>query len=542
MLLRGAAGLLAALALAACQQQAPRPPCPDGKVCIEWGNNGEPATLDPQKSSLLDEFAIMGDLIMGLTTDTPEAKPMPGMATHWETSADGLVWTFHLRDAQWSDGAPVTADDFVYAYRRILKPETASVYAYLLYLVKNGQAVNEGKASPEALGVTALDVRTLQIVLEHPAPYLPELTKHSAFFPLPRHVVEKYGDDWVQPGRYVSNGPFKLVSWRLGDYVRVEKNPRFFDAAKVCVDRIDYYPTPDSVVAERRVQQGELDLNTSFQSNRIGRLRQQMPDYLRTHTSLATTYLSFNTSGVPAFRDVRVRRALSEAVDRDFIAGKLMRAGQKPAYAFVPPGTANYREGPRTKWAGLSLEARQADARRQLAAAGYGPSRPLKVEIKASGAPDTQLLMQAIQADWKAIGVETTLVQNEGQIAFEAYRTRDFQIGAMSWYADFNDPVTFLALLQSQTGAQNYGDYKNPAYDALLAAADNEPDVHRRADLLAKAEQMILDDEALIPVYFVVNRALVNPKITGWVDNESNFHRGRWLCVKRASQPLSTPR
>jgi oligopeptide transport system substrate-binding protein len=524
---------LVALALAGCQGRAQRPVCPPGKTCLEFGNGSEPATLDPQKSSLVDEYSIIGDLMMGLTTDAPDASPLPGMAERWETSPDGLTWTFHLRDAQWSDGQPVTADDFVYAYRRILKPETASVYAYLVYLLKNGQAVNEGKAAPETLGAKALDAHTLQLTLEHPAPYLPELLKHSSFYPVPRHVVEKYGDDWVQPGRYVSNGPYRLVSWRLGDYVQVEKNLRFWDAAKVCIDRVNYYPTPDPAMAERRVERGELDLNTSFQSNRIGRLRERMPAYVHTHPSLATSYLSFNTRGFQPFKDVRVRRALSESVDRDFITGKLMRAGQLPAYSFVPPGSANFRFGAKTVWADKPFAQRQAEARRLLAQAGFGPRNPLKFEIKSASSNDTLMLMQAIQADWKAIGVETALVQNEGQIAFEAYRNRDFQVGAMAWYADFNDPVTFLALLKSDTGAQNYGDYRNPAYDALLDAADNEPDSAARADLLSRAEQVMLSDEATAPIYFVVNRNLVNPKITGWVDNPQNFHRVRWLCVKR---------
>jgi oligopeptide transport system substrate-binding protein len=522
--------LSAALALGACQGGSHRPACPTGKVCLEYGSHSEALTLDPQKSNLIDEFTIIGDLIVGLTTDGPDGRPVPAAATDWTTSPDGLVWTFHLRPALWSDGAPVTADDFVYAYRRILDPKTASIYAYLVYILKNGQAVNEGKASPDTLGVRALDPHTLQLTLEHPAPYLPELTKHQSFFPVPRHVVEKYGDRWVQPGRYVSNGPFKLVAWRLGDHIEVDRNPNYWDAAKVCVDRINYYPTSDAVSAERRVASGELDINSNFQSNRIGHIRQTMPGYARTHVSLATAYLSFNTRDVAPLKDIRVRRALSEAIDRDFITQKLLRAGQLPAYSFVPPGTANYTPGPRLRWADKPFAARQADARALLAQAGYSAGHPLKLEIKSANNTDTILLMEAVQADWQAIGVATSIVQNEGQIAFAAYRNRDFQVGNMQWFADFNDPTTFLGLLKSDTGAQNYGDYKNPAYDALLDAADREPDAVKRAAILARAEQIMLDDEGVAPIYFVVNRNLVSPKITGWVDNNVNFHRARWLC------------
>jgi len=525
----------AAFLLAACQGKVQRPACPAGQVCLEYGSSSEPLTLDPQKSNLIDEFTIIGNLIMGLTTDSPTAEPIPGMAERWETSADGKTWVFHLRDARWSDGRPVTAQDFVYSYRRMLDPDTASIYAYMLYLLKNGQAVNEKKAPPESLGVRAIDARTLELTLEHPAPYLPEILKHQSFYPVPQHVVEKYGDAWVRPGNYVSNGPYKLVDWRLGDYVRVEKNPYFFEADKVCVDRINHYPTADVVSAERRIKRGELDINTSFQSNRIDRLRQEIPAYVHTHVSLATSYLSLNTKDVQAFKDVRVRRALSMAVDREFITDKLMRAGQLPAYSFVPPGTANYERGAELRWRPLSFPQRQAEARRLLAQAGYDAKRPLKIEIKAANTTDTLLIMQAIQADWRQVGVEASVVQAEGQIAFADYRNRNFDVGSMSWYADYNDPLTFLGLLKSDTGAQNYADYSNPRYDALLNASDLEPDAARRAAILRQAEQLMLDDEGLIPIFFVVNRNLVNPRVTGWVDNLSNYHRARFLCVKGAA-------
>ena len=525
--------LAAALVLAGCGNKVQRPACPVGKVCLEYGNNAEPLTLDPQKSNLIDEAAIISDLIVGMTTDAPDGSPTPAMATSWETSADGLVWTFHMRDAVWSDGVPVTADDFVYAYRRILAPKTASIYAYLVYLLKNGEAVNQGKALPETLGARALDAHTLQLTLEHPAPYLPEMMKHQSFFPVPKHVIEKYGDAWVQPGRYVGNGPFRLVSWELGNRIQVAKNPKFWDAANVCIDRINYYPTPDLVSAERRVQRGELDINTSFQSNRLAHMNEVMPGYARPHTSLATSYLSFNTRTVKALQDKRVRRALSEAIDREFITRKLMRAGQIPAYSFVPPGTSNYVAGPKTAWAAMPLVQRQIEARALLAQAGYTAKHPLKLEIKTQNLTDALLLTEAVQADWRAIGVDAAIAQNDTSIAFAAYRNRDFQVGTMSWYADFNDPVTFLGLLKSDVGAQNYGDYKNPAYDALLAQSDQEPDAGKRAAILARAEQVMLDDEGIVPIYFVVNRNIVNPKITGWVANSENFHRARWLCVTK---------
>jgi oligopeptide transport system substrate-binding protein len=525
--------VLVALTLAGCQGKPQRPACPAGKVCFEFGLDVEPATLDPHKANLVSEGWVIGDLMEGLTTEAADSTPIPGGATSWETTPDGLTWTFHLRrNARWSDGVPVTAEDYIFGLQRVLDPKTASIYAYLVYVIKGGQAISDGKAAPATLGARALDPYTLQLTLEHPAPYLPELLKHQSFYPAPKHVVERYGDGWVTPGRYVSNGAYKLVAWRLGDHIQLAKNPMYYDAAHVCLDRVDYFATPDDIAAERRVQRGELDATRAFQSNRIAHLKAVMPAYVHTHTALATAYLSLNTHDVKAFQDLRVRRALSESIDRDFMARKLLRAGQVPAYAFVPPGTANYAYGARTVWADKSFTARQAEAKGLLVAAGFTPAHPLKLEIKTTTNSESILLTQAIQADWRAVGVDVSIVQNDGPIAFAAYANRDFQVGFMSWYADFNDPMTFLGLLKSDTGAQNYGDYNNPAYDALLAQADHEPDAVRRGQILARAEQTLLSDEGVLPVYYVVARALVNPRISGWVDNAEHWHRTRWLCMK----------
>lgn len=527
---------LAALGLAACGQSAPsRPSCPPGKVCLQYGNTSEPQTLDPHLSTGTWEDRIQSDMLVGLTQSDPAGKPIPGMATSWDVSPDGLVWTFHLRDAKWSDGVPVTADDFVYSFRRLLDPKTASEYASVFFLVKGAQAVNEGKARPETLGVSAPDARTVRIELTHPAPYLIELAKHHTMYPVPKHVVERWGEAWVKPEHFVGNGPYVLKEVRLGNYVRSVRNPLFWDADKICVDEIYYYPTNDSISAERRVARGELDVNTDIQSNRIAFLRTKMPAYVRTNTYLGVVYLAFNNnpkSGYPPFRDRRVRQALAMAIDSDFIAGRLLRGGQVAAKTFTPPGVANYGGAEPAHWANWPLEKRQAEARRLLAEAGYGPGHPLKLEIKHRNTPDPMLFMPAVQADWKEIGVQATLAQEETQIAYQDYRTRAFQVADASWVADYNDPTSFLDLQRSFYGPQNYGDYANPEYDRLMALADNEPDVAKRAAYMARAEHLMLEDAPIAPVYFLVNKNLVRPEITGWVDNLLDHHRTRWLCMK----------
>ena len=538
-----AVAVLGALSLSSCSGGgAARPPCPTGEHCLLIGNGSEPNTLDPHRATGTWEDHILSDMFVGLTQDDADGHPIPGMASSWETSADGLTWTFHLRDARWSDGVPVTADDFVYSLRRILTPNVASEYAYLLYFIKNAQPVNAGRMPVSELGVRAIDPHTLEIRLEHPAPYLLEIAKHQTMMPVPRHIVERFGDGWTDPAhpeRYVSNGAYRLVDWRLGNRVRVRRNPYFWDRGSLCFDQIDYFPTTDAVSAERRVLSGELDVNGAISSTRIQRLRQQHPAYVRVATYLGTSYMVFNNR-VPAFRDPRVRLAISMGIDRDFIVGHLLRDGRPPAYTFVPPGIANYSPPPPPAWSTWTFARRQAEARRLMAAAGYTPEHPLALEIYHAPDPDSDLYMEALQADLGEIGVRLSLRLRDTQLNYQAMRARDFQLGTAGWIADFNDATNFLTLQQSQTGDQNYGDYNNPAFDRLLALADHEPDAQIRAGYLRQAEAIMLRDAPIVPISFSVNKNLVNPRITGWRDNIVDHHRSRWLCEPGA-HPTAAP-
>jgi oligopeptide transport system substrate-binding protein len=530
----GLAILTAGLVVSCGPPTITRTACAPGKVCIERGANGESQTLDPHKSSSTTEDEIDADLFVGLTQFDANANVVPGMATSWEASPDGLIWTFHLRDAKWSDGTPVTADDFVFSLGRAMDPKTASPYASLLYLIKNAQAVNDGKMPPSAIGARAIDAHTLEITLNHPAPYLPNLAVHTMMAPIPRHVYEKWGDDhWADPGHMVGNGPYTLAIWKLGDKIEERKNPLFWNADKVCGDVVRWYPITDSISAERRVRRGELDVHQDIQSNRIAYLRQpdQIPAYIHTHTWLGIDYLAFNET-LPKFQDKRVRQALSMAVDRDFITKKLMRGGQEPAYTFVPPGVANYALADEPAWASWTLAQRQAEARRLLAAAGYGPRHPLTVEISHRNTSDPSLIMPAIQADWRSIGVDVTLLSLETQLAYQAYEIKDFEIADAGWIADYNDPMSFLYLMDSKTGPKNYGGYASPAYDAMLRAADHEPDLKKREEILRHGESAMLDDAPMVNIFYYINKNIVAPRVTGFADNIVDKHRSQYLCLK----------
>jgi len=522
-----AAALL--LGLGACQHKSHRPPCPPGALCLADGNGAEPTSLDPAHMDGTWENNIVSQMIVGLTELDDDGRPIPGIAKSWEASPDGLTWTFHLRDAQWSDGSPVTADDFVYGVQRVLDPKTASYSAFILFpFLKNAEQVNAGKLPLSATGVEAPDPHTVVLRLSHPWPLTPLYASGRALWPEPRKAIERWGDAWTQPGRYLSDGPYTLVDWRLGDAVVLKKNPLYWEADKVCFNEVDFTPSTDAISNERSVKAGDLDVSTTVQSNRVTLLRRTaLNAYLRTAPQFGVTYLSFNTRD-PALKDVRVRQALSMAIDRDFITTKLLRAGQKPAYSLAPPGLPDYPNVPKAYWASWPLAQRQAEARRLLAAAGYGPDHPLKILVKHRNSADPLLFLPSIQNDWKLIGVEAQLQQNDVQVAYMEYELHDFQVGDAGWLAA--DGLAYLDLFRSDTGGNNFGQYANPAFDAELDAASNAVDPAARAEHMRRAETILLADAPFAPVFYIASRNLVNPRLTGWVNNLTDTHGSQWLC------------
>ncbi len=506
-------------------------------LTLHRGNAAEPFSLDPHQSSGTWENNIIGDMFVGLFTENEAGEPVPGMAENWSTSEDGKIWTFTLREANWSDGVPVTAHDFVFSLRRILNPDTLAQYASLLFAIKNAQAINNGELPLDDLGVRAIDERTLEIVLEYPAPYLPGLLTHYTSMPVPAHIVKEKGSEWIKPENVQVNGPFKLEEWRTNDYVHSVKNPRFFDADNVCLNEIFYYPTVDNNSAERQVREGRLDLNTDFPGQKLEFLNKQLPGYVRVHPYLGTTYFSFYTRTKP-FDDKRVRNALGMALDRDFMTAEILKSGQIPAYSLVPPGMANYPKGARVLWAGLSLDERRTEAKKLLVEAGFGPDNPLNFEYVYRNTRDNPRVAPAVQADWNDIApwVNVTITGTETQILYANLRSGEFEVSDGAWIADYNDAQNFLYLLETRTGQMNYAKYSNPEYDDLVDRSNKELDVEKRAALMRKAEQIMLDDMPIIPMWYEVNRALVDPRVSGWTDNIVDIHRSRYLCIDRAKQ------
>jgi oligopeptide transport system substrate-binding protein len=497
------------------------------ETVLNRGNGAEPQSLDPQFIGGSGEANIVGDLMLGLTTPGPDGAPVPGMADHWTVSADGKTWTFHLRKAVWSDGVPVTAGDFVFAFRRLLDPKTAAPYAFNLWVLKNARAISNGKLAPDALGARVPDDTTLVLTLEHPAPYLPQLLMNASADPLPRHVVAAKGAGWTRA--YVSDGPYVLREWMPNDHVTLVKNPKFYDAAHVAIDKVTYYPTLDGEAGLKWLRAGRLDTQTPLPAMEIGWLRANMKAALHIHPFFGISYIAFNL-GYGPLKDVRVRRAINLAYDREAVANNILRLGERPAYGYVPPGTANYPGGAMMDFAHEPYPARLAQAQSLMRAAGYGPGKRLHLTLESSFDPNRKRIAAALQAMVKPIFIDLELVQTDLPVHFHNLAQHQFQMGTAQWSADFDDAVNFLDLLRGGNG-KNYARYANPRFDAALDAAETEPDAARRGQDLLAAEKITIADYPWLVTGFDSTHDLVEPYVKGWIDNVYDINRTRWLRI-----------
>lgn len=514
--------------------------CGGGGEDIEYGEmlrrgiSANPDTLDPHKASAQWENIVIGDMLEGLYVTAADGKPVFGMAESKELDETQTIYTFRLKDRVWSDGVPVTADDFVFAFQRLQAPETAAQYASLLWLVKNAKEVNAGDVPPEELGIRAIDDRTLEITLNYPAPYFPGLLTHYTTFPVPKHVVEEHGDRWVRPENIQVNGPYKLQDWTVGSSLVAVKNDLWPGAEELCFDSVAYFPIPDLNAVERMIEAGELDINNAYDGPRTNEIQGRLPGWVRSDPSLTVTYWVFNQNVEP-FDDVRVRKALALALDREFMTQNVLNPGFVPAYSFVPPGIDNYVSGddaPVTYWAETPRSERLIEARALLEEAGFGPDNPLEFTFIHRNTGDNRKPPPVALENWKQIAdwVEPQIEQQDTKVLYARLREGDFEVSDAGWVADFNDPHNFLYLLDTDTGQLNYGSYSSAEFDGLLRASNTELDMAARAEILAQAEQIMLDEVPLTPMWFLVNQNLVDPTLTGWQDNVLDIHRSQYLC------------
>ena len=470
-------------------------------------------------------------LLIGLLTMDPAAAPIAGAATSWRASPDGKTWTFHLRDHVWSDGRPVTAQDFVFAWQRLLDPRTGAAYAYNLWVVKNAHAISEGKMVPSTLGIRAIDDKTLVVELEHPAVV-------SARTPDSRHNLPAAAPCrcWrrvtrgPKPGNFVGNGPYVPKEWIANDHITLVKNPWFYDAAHVRIDVVNYYPMSDSNAGLRRFRAGELDTQTPIPLTEIDWLRTHMAAALHTKPFLGLSYISINMRR-PPLNDVRLRRALNLALDRETLTDKVLRLGEPPAYSIVPPNIANYPHDAALDFRALSYPQRISKAQWLMRQMGYGPDSHLRLVFETFDEPNNKRVAAVTQSMMRQIWVDLDIVAIDGAVHGRNMQQGNYDLGAASWFADFNDASNFLDLLRKD-GGNNYGAYNNPAFDAALDAAQREPDATKRGLLLQKAEKIALGDYAWIPLRFRTTQDLVQPYVKGWIDNPRDLNRTRWLWIE----------
>ncbi len=490
----------------------------------------EPPSLDPSLGSGTMAAPALSDMVEGLVTRGPSKHPEPGCAESWTVSSDRLTWTFHLRPGlQWSDGRPLTADDFVYSYRRLLDPATGASNAGLFLAIRNARKIIQRQLPPDALGVRAPDASTFIVELEFPVPYLLQLLANTQAAPVPKHVIDKLGRDWARPGALVSNGPYVLTERVPQSYVKLTKNPRYHAADRVSIDDVYWHPAQDLGAAFRRFRAGEMDVVLNVAPDDLGWVRENQPEALHTGPIHATYLLVLNVSREP-LDDVRVRRALSLAIDRDVIANQLLKTGVRPAWSFVSPGIGGY-PGRVAAEEGVPAAKRIAEARRLLDEAGFGPENPLTLPLVYDTQEENRKIMIAIATMWQVIGVKAEISNVEFRAALGALRTRNYAVARSSTFSLYDDPNAFLQQYGSQSPS-NWAGWRSSAYDQLLEQANAATDAGDRTRLLLEAEEIIAAEVPLIPIYYYQGKVLVAPRVKGWWDGAIGTPPSSFLSVK----------
>jgi oligopeptide transport system substrate-binding protein len=491
------------------------------------GNGAEPGDLDPHQASILSDQIIVNTLFEGLTLlDEQTTQPLPAAAASWSTSADGLTWTFRLREGlKWSNGDTLTADDFVQSWRRALNPAVAAENAWYLFALKNAEAYNAKKITDvTSVGCRAPDARTLVLTLERPTPYLPALVSLPAWFPVnprvlgPLGAMDQRGVAWTKPGQLVSNGAFQLAEWKPNARIVLAKNPHHRDAAQTALAQVIFFPIENPDVEERDFRAGQLHVTFNLPVTKLAAWRKSDPAALRVDPTLQANFLRFNTTRPPLERP-EVRRALALAIDRAALAAGVLQGSRAPAAALTPPQTGGY-----TARAAAGHDV--AEARRLLAAAGFPGGKDFPViDIQCRNDEIMPRLAEALQAMWqRELGIRTTISQLEQKTWIQNQQNLNYGISTAAWTADFPDPVTFLGLFTGNS-AYNWTGWKNAAYEQLMDRAGGTGDAARRYELLQQAEALLLQEAPVAPLCCGAQTYLIHPAVKGWAPAPLVFRR-----------------
>jgi len=532
--LPGALLLTAALLLSACGGGESNVAAGNREQILHFGNGTEPQELDPHIVTGVPESNIINALLEGLVAKDPETlEPIPAVAESWEISDDGKTYTFHLRkNARWSNGDPLTAEDFAWSWWRALQPALGNLYAYMLFPVANAEAYANGEIEDfSQVGVKALDDHTRRVQLTNPTPYFLQLLDHYSAYPLHRATIESFGaaDErgtrWTRAGNYVGNGPFVLDSWKLNKIITVRKNPHYWDADKVRLNGIDFHPIENIATEERMFRAGQLHITGTIPIDKIALYQRQQPELLQVEPYLGTYYYRFNLK-LPQLQDQRVRRALNLAIDRQAIVERVTKGGELPAASFTPPDTMGYT-------ATSDLRFDPEEARRLMAEAGYPDGKGFPVtDLLYNTSEGHQKIAVAIQQMWnKYLNINIRLNNQDWKVFLSSVNLGQYGIARAGWIGDYVDPNTFLDMWVTG-GGNNQTGWSNARYDEIilkLAPATADPEA--RYTLMREAEAILLDELPVIPLYIYTSKSLIHPSVHGAPGNlmDHILYKNVWL-------------
>lgn len=479
----------------------------------------EPQSLFPPNATDVSSHVVLGDLYEGLVISDMQGKIIPGVAEKWELDSTGRVYTFHLREnAKWSNGDKITAEDFVFSWRHMLDPNTASSYAFIMYPVLNAEEINKMKEKDfTKLGIKAIDDRTLEVTLRAPTPYFIPALLHYAFFPIHKASFEKHKKQVARPGNLVSNGAYMLTEWSPQISIGIKKNKHYWDAEHVKIDQVKYLTIDDANAKVKKYRAGEIDMTLKVPADKIPFLKKdpKLAKDLKTSAYLGTYYYGINLKKEPLGKSRDLREALSLVLDRDALVKNVSQGGELPAYSFVPTLTANAKPV-FLPFKDMTKEDRLKRAKELYAKAGYSKKNPLKFKFTYNTDESHKKLAIACAGMWKqALGVQVELENKEWKVFLADRRAGDVQVYRGGWIGDYNDPYSFLELMSSNSTLNDVG-HSNDKFDKLLEKGANTTDLNERAEVLAQAEKIFLDSHAIIPIYYYVTTRLVSPKIKGY--------------------------
>lgn len=492
-------------------------------------------TLDPQLNEETAGFHVIRDIFEGLLSQDENGQLVPGVAAEWTPSNENKTWTFKLRDnAKWSNGDPVTANDFVYAWKRAVDPATASPYGWYLELTEivNAKEILAGEKDPSELAVRAEDDLTLVVDLNVPLPYFPAMTTYATLFPTHQATIEAHGADWTKPENIVSNGAYKLTELVLNEFHTREKSDTYWDADNVIMEKVTGIIINDVNTALTRYKAGELDHLEPLPPGQYPALLEEMPDEATSVPRLCSYYYAFNhtDSGHPALQDERVREALSYAVDRNVIVDQVLKGGQKAAYNFTHWATAAF-ESPTIDYAGLSQADRDEKAKALMTEAGWGiGGEPIELKLIYNTSESHKAIATVVSQMWKQkLGVDVTMENMEWQTYLEVRGEQQFDVARSAWCGDYNEASTFLDLVTTTHGS-NDGKYSNEKVDELMRASKTSADPQAA---YTEVEQILADEMGIMPIYHYANTFLLSSDIKGWPYNnvENNWYSKNFYRV-----------